>query len=115
MNNLTIAVPVIDGLTPSSLTIDEHPPTHRVNETDDAFEVEVELPGVDKRHATVAVTGCVVVISARRSDDPAPAFHIELRLPATIAQDHCRASLVNGVLSLRLPKWRAQATWVQVD
>lgn len=104
MNIPTITVPVTD----------EHPPTHQVRETDDAFLVDVELPGVAKPNATVAVTGCHVVIRATRPDDPMPVFHIELDLPATIAQDHCQAALVNGVLTLRLPKWRPQTTWVPV-
>ena len=108
-----------------SCDVGQAAPRHLVRETDAAFIVEVELPGVERSRADVGVRGRVVTITGSRSADvdteprgdssAGGTFHVELHLPAMVAQDQCHARLVDGVMTLRLPKWQPQSTPVRID
>ena len=95
--------------------VNNFPPLN-IWEDDDAYHVEAELPGlaledielfVKDREATIsgklketAPQGAVV----HRSERPTGEFKRELRLPMALDTNKVEARLVNGVLTLDLPK-----------
>lgn len=101
-----------DGLpTPSQIKVD-------VTESDRAYTVQAEVPGVNKEDIHVSVEGSVVTLSAeikqqdvQTKDDKAlrseryfGAVSRSFQLPQDIDQSESRAKYENGVLTLTLPK-----------
>lgn len=100
---------------------DWHPtwtPLADVSETDDAYQVEVDLPGVRREDVDVQVFGRELSITgefkerervgllrtrARRSGR----FEYRTLLPEDIDADNITAELADGVLTVRLPKREA--------
>lgn len=86
-----------------------------LEEADDEFVLEVELPGVKKGDVDIELEGRRVIVTAERKERErvgrlrrrtrrAGELRHEVLLPTDIDEDGVRASLDSGVLTLRLPK-----------
>jgi HSP20 family protein len=98
----------------------QYPPLN-VWETDGAFVVEAEIPGVPQSQLDIRVLGRELTLRGERpslADDAdrkvvhrhergTGVFVRTLRLPAEVDADGAEARLENGVLTLRLPKQAA--------
>jgi HSP20 family protein len=96
---------------------DEWNPELDLYETNDAFILEVDLPGVKEKDVSVHVDDGDLILTGRRVCDRVTAqssfhrherhegqFMRRLRLPASVAQDKVRAVFAEGVLRVTLPK-----------
>ena len=90
-------------------------PMADIEESEDAYTVELELPGVKKDDISVEVSGRRLVVSGerkerervgilRRRTRSVGRFHYEVSLPSALDEEGVDASLSDGVLSLRVPK-----------
>lgn len=86
-----------------------------LEETDDAFVVEVDLPGVAKGDVGVAMDGRRLEVHATRHERErvgilrhrtrhVGTYHHEVVLPLDVDVDGVEADLHDGVLTVRLPK-----------
>lgn len=90
-------------------------PPADIEDTEDAYLVELELPGVDKDQITIEVSQSeldvhgeikekeragVVRRQARRTGQ----FDYRMSLPPNSDTEHISADLTNGVLTVRVPK-----------
>ncbi len=102
---------------PLSPKPDEWNPELDLYETEDAFILEVDLPGVKEKEVSVHVDDGDLILTGRRVCDRVTAqrsFHRHerhegqflrrLRLPASVAQDQVQAVFTEGVLRVTLPK-----------
>jgi HSP20 family protein len=94
-------------------------PLADVEETDEAYVVEVELPGVKRDDVSVEVAGRRVTVSGerkerqrtgilRRQSRTVGRFHYEVVLPSEVDEGAIEASLDEGVLTVRVPKAEAE-------
>lgn len=94
-------------------------PVADVEETDDAYLIDLELPGVRKDDIDIEVADQRVVISGelrerqriglmRRRTRSWGRFYFEVTLPEPIDEERIEAKLHEGVLELRLPKREGQ-------
>jgi HSP20 family protein len=102
-------------------------PLADVEETDDAYIVDLELPGVDKSDIDIAVMNRRLTISGerkerertgvlRRQTRSVGRFYFELVLPDDVDPNNVSATLEDGVLTLRVPKAMSeQARHVEVQ
>jgi HSP20 family protein len=90
-------------------------PLADVSETDDAYLIEADLPGVRQDQISVEVSGGDLVISGeisrrgragvlRRSTRRQGRFEYRTMLPADADPDQVSASLADGVLTVRVAK-----------
>lgn len=90
-------------------------PPADVEETDDAYSVEIELPGVKREDLDIEISGRRVSVRGerkekeragilRRRERTVGRFVYEVTLPGDIDDAAAQANLDEGVLSLRLPK-----------
>ena len=89
-------------------------PLADLRETDDAYVVEMDLPGVKKDDITVELSGNELVVTGDLADGAdgqssrriRRSGHIEQRvlLPASAEADKVTASLSDGVLTVTVPK-----------
>lgn len=90
-------------------------PLADLEETDDAYTVEVELPGIKKDDVDIQITGRRLEVSGerkekarvgilRRRERVVGRFHYEVLLPSDVEEDGVEANLDNGVLTIRVPK-----------
>jgi HSP20 family protein len=90
-------------------------PLADVEETDDAYVVELELPGVDKGDIDISVTGRRLTVSGERKEKERVGilrrrtrsvgrFHFEIVLPSDVNDEDVKATLDDGVLVIRVPK-----------
>ena len=95
-------------------------PLADISETDDAYLVEVELPGVKKDQVNVDVNDRELVITGeiaepqeeegrrrRRRGRRTGRFEFRTTLPADIDPQGVNASLSDGILTVRVPKSEA--------
>lgn len=86
-----------------------------LEETDDAFVLDVDLPGVHKKDVDVQLDGRRLIVTAerrerertgilRRRTRSLATYRHEVALPADVDEDAVQASLEDGVLTVRLPK-----------
>jgi HSP20 family protein len=86
-----------------------------LEETDAAFTLEVELPGIDTDDIDIQVEGRRVIVTAERKEREREGvlrrrtrvtgyLHHEVQLPADIDEEGVEARLEQGVLHLHLPK-----------
>ncbi len=98
-----------------SLLGDAFTPLADVEETDDAYVVELELPGVKKADVDISIGGRRLVVTGERRDRERNGFfrhrtrsvgrfHYEVDLPGTVEEQEVAANLDEGVLTVRLPK-----------
>jgi HSP20 family protein len=92
-------------------------PNLDVAETNDAFDIRVDLPGVEEEDVEVAVTGNRLTLSGRRDAEEMRegdryvaieraygAFSRSFVLPDSADLDHVEAQLRDGVLMIKVPK-----------
>jgi HSP20 family protein len=90
-------------------------PTADVEETNDAYVVEIELPGVKRDDVNIEVAGRRVTVHGERKEKERVGilrkrertvgrFHYEVTLPGEVDEDGVEAHLDEGVLTVRLPK-----------
>jgi HSP20 family protein len=90
-------------------------PLADMEETDDAYVVEVELPGVKRDDVSIEVAGRRLTVSGERKERQRTGilrrrtrtvgrFHYEIVLPGEVEEDAVSASMDEGVLTVRLPK-----------
>lgn len=92
-------------------------PLGDVSETDDAYQIQVELPGVAKDQVDIQVQDRELVISGeikeskhgllRRSSRRIGKFEFRTSLPGDIDPDQVGAQLSDGVLTVTVPKSQA--------
>ena len=86
-----------------------------VEETEDAWMIEVELPGVDRRDVNVEMRNSELVISGdvkekerkgilRRRARRTGHFEYHVTLPGEPDDEHIEAKLHDGILTVRVPK-----------
>jgi HSP20 family protein len=91
-----------------------------VHESDDAYTVKTDLPGMSPENINVSLHDNMLTISAESKQEEKRdsenkliserrygAFHRSIRLPNTVDADKVEASFENGVLQLTLPKSEA--------
>lgn len=96
-------------------------PAVNIRETEDAFELQVELPGFTRDQIQLKVEKDILSLSAEarkeseetkghwhRREFGSSSFRRSFQLPQTVAQEQIRAKHVDGVLYLTLPKRTAQ-------
>jgi HSP20 family protein len=90
-------------------------PAADVEETDEAYLVELELPGVKREDVTVEFGGGELSVTGevkkkerigflRTRTRPVGHFDYRVQLPAEVQEDQVSASLSDGVLIVRVPK-----------
>ena len=84
-------------------------PLADVTESDDAYVVELEVPGVKREDITVETTGRVLVVSGQtqeseRRNRRTGRFEYRASLPANADSDGITAELADGILNVRVPK-----------
>ena len=89
-------------------------PSMDVHETDDAYLVHLDLPGVKSQDVTLELNDRVLSISgtrvpaetgeAERVERPYGSFVRNLTLPQGVDSDSITADYTDGVLSLHIPK-----------
>jgi hypothetical protein len=86
-----------------------------VEERDDAYVVELELPGVRESDVEVSLAGRRLIVSGERREKERVGllrrrtrrvgrFYYEVELPGAVDEDGVTASLDEGVLTVMLPK-----------
>ena len=94
---------------------DAFTPLADVEETDDAYVVEIELPGVKRDDVDIEVAGHRLSVHGerkekervgilRRRERTVGRFHYEVTVPGDVVDDGADAHLDDGVLTVRLPK-----------
>jgi HSP20 family protein len=90
-------------------------PLADVEETDDAYTLEVELPGVHRDDVDIEVSGRRVTVAGERKEKERVGilrkrertvgrFHYEVTLPGDVDEEGVEGHLDEGVLTVRLPK-----------
>ena len=91
-------------------------PACDISETDKAFDIIIDLPGLNKEEIDLRVTKKVLSIQGERKTDMAEepryvrrerkygVFSRTFALPDDVDTDSIEASFKNGVLSIRVPK-----------
>ena len=94
-------------------------PSVNIIEKDDAFEIELAAPGLDKADFNVKVEDNTLLISAKketkneeegengkfvRREFSFTSFERSFRLPENVNGENIKANYVNGVLVINLPK-----------
>lgn len=91
-------------------------PQYDVTEQDDSFEVTVSVPGVNKEGVDISVHEDTLTVTASRHtvtpeswrplrrELPEGDYRLSLRLNVRINEDKIAAQVVDGLLTLTLPK-----------
>jgi HSP20 family protein len=90
-------------------------PVTDIEETDDAWVIEAELPGVDRQDVNVEMRDSELIISGeikekerkgilRRQTRKTGEFEYRVVLPGDSDAEHIEANLHDGVLTVRVPK-----------
>ena len=116
------------GIGPQSFLSDAtgwSPPVD-IEETDDAYVIEAEVPGVKRQDVNIEVAGNEVSVTGeikererkgvlRRQTRRVGRFDYRVKLPETVDSDKVDANLEGGVLTVRVPKSeRAQRRKIEV-
>lgn len=79
----------------------------RVSSNEDAWTIEVPMPGIDPRHVTLDVAGSTLQVRAEvpsdREGEAATRFEQSLQVPAFLDVDRLNAVYQHGLLRLTLP------------
>ena len=95
--------------------LDRWVPSADLEETDDAYVLELELPGLARDDVDVELGDRVLTVSGEirekkrtgilhRRTRKVGKFHYAVTLPAEVDEEHVEASLRDGVLTVRVPK-----------
>jgi HSP20 family protein len=90
-------------------------PLADIEETDDAYVVELELPGVKRKDINVELDGNRLIVTGERKERERKGvirrrtrtvgeFRFEVVLPNEVAAEGVEATLDEGVLTVRVPK-----------
>ena len=92
-------------------------PSVDINESDDAFMISADLPGIEKSDIEVKVEENTLILNANRHIDKLDnnekfhynerrfgTFSRSFKLPKTVKEEKITAKLDNGVLSIVIPK-----------
>ena len=90
-------------------------PLADLEETDEAYVAEIELPGVKLDDLSVEVAGRRLIVTGERKERQRVGilrkrtrtvgrFHYEVLLPGDVEEEGVTASLHEGVLTVRVPK-----------
>ena len=92
-------------------------PSVEINESNDAFMISADLPGIAKSDIKVKVEGNNLILSGNRYIDKSEknekfhynerrfgTFSRSFKLPKTVKEEKITAKLDNGVLSIVIPK-----------
>ncbi|MDQ4090659.1 MAG: Hsp20/alpha crystallin family protein [Actinomycetota bacterium] len=90
-------------------------PLADVEETDDAYLAEIELPGIGSDDLSVEVAARRLTVTGERKEKERVGilrkrtrtvgrFHYEVLLPGEVDEENVQASLEAGVLTVRVPK-----------
>lgn len=92
-------------------------PALDVSETENAYDVRVDMPGMKPENFDIQVQGNVVRISGQREEEKEQkdatyhcierqtgSFSRTVTLPCDVNEDEVAAEYINGVLSVKLPK-----------
>lgn len=92
-------------------------PVVDILETNDHFQILVELPGVEKNAVKLSIEKGVLLISGQRpqgtltegmryhrNERPHGRFERAFRVPDSVDEQKLEADLKNGILTVRLPK-----------
>jgi HSP20 family protein len=92
-------------------------PRTDISETDAAYIVEVDLPGMTIHDISVRLEGTTVVIAGKRQsthsgsvnpqariERPCGTFQRAFTLPTAVKRDEVQATYANGVLTITVPK-----------
>ena len=92
-------------------------PRTDISETDAAYLVEVDLPGLTIHDISIQLEGTTVVIAGQRQsahsesakhqarvERPYGKFHRAFTLPTAVKRDEVQATYANGVLTITVPK-----------
>jgi len=90
-------------------------PSVNVREEADMFEIEMALPGIDKKELKINIEKNVISISKDQAEGNEDSnysmrefnfssFERSFRLPNTIDNEKIEAKMHNGILSIKLPK-----------
>jgi HSP20 family protein len=95
-------------------------PTLQVNSTDDGWQVNVPLPGIDPKHVSLEVAGNNLTIRAdvptHEADRNASRYEQTLTIPQFLNLDKLSASHRHGMLRLTLPlKESVKPRRIQID
>ena len=95
-------------------------PRTDISETDAAYVVEVDLPGMTIHDISVQLEGTTVVIAGQRQsansesvnqrpriERPCGTFQRAFTLPTAVQRDGVQATYANGVLTITVPKAEA--------
>jgi HSP20 family protein len=96
-----------------------------IEETEDAWLIEADLPGVKRDDVNVDMQGDELVIRGeikerekagiiRRRTRRVGEFEFRVRLPGDVEEAGIDANLKGGVLTIRVPKARAEAHRVEI-
>jgi HSP20 family protein len=104
----------LHGLSPLGAPAGAFVPLADIEETDDAFLVELDLPGVDKGDVDVELSGRRLVVSGERKKERKGVmrrrtrrvgeFRAEIIFPVDVDNEGVEASLDSGTLTIRAPK-----------
>jgi HSP20 family protein len=92
-------------------------PAVDVSETDKAYEITAEMPGMDEKNVEVKVANGVLTIKGEKQEDKEEkkkdyymrersfgSFERNFQVPEGVETDRIEANFKNGVLSVTLPK-----------
>jgi HSP20 family protein len=100
---------------PAGLGAEGFTPLADLEETEDAFILDIDLPGVRKKDIKIEVDGRRLMISGerkqverkgwlRRQTRTMGTFLFEVTLPLELDEEHIEANMSDGVLHVRVPK-----------
>ena len=102
-------------LWPSTMIASDFSPGGELHETDEAFILELDLPGVDKEEVSIGISDRRISVSGtkrvterkgvlRHSTRVTGSFAFEAVLATAVKEDAVTAALTDGVLTVTLPK-----------
>jgi len=117
----------LNNVLASGLKSEGFVPGGDLSESSDAYNLEIDLPGVEKGDITIDVNERRVSVSGtraskervgvlRRTTRTTGSFAYELTLPTPVDEQRVTASLADGVLKIKLPKAAdAKGTHVEIS
>ena len=103
-------------------------PKVNTRETDEAYHIEVELPGVKKSDVEISVDGNILTISGERNvrdevkdedyhkvESRYGLFSRSFTLPEKVDISNIEAEFVNGVLEIAIPKLKVDTSSKKIE
>ncbi len=83
-------------------------PAIKISENETSYNIEVGSPGIKPEDVDICTTYNFITISGetknKKSEHPCPSFHRTFSLPETADTAKAKATLVNGILKITMPK-----------